>query len=101
MAGSRVRAISICAVFPHNSLPFVYLGCPIFQGLKNKEYFQPMVEKIRKRIIGWRSKVLSTCRKLILIKHVFSSVPIYLLSVVSLPKKILKKIKQCFVDFFF
>lgn len=52
--------------------PFTYLGVPISTGHVKKVYFNELVEKIRKRITGWKAKMLSAGGKKILIKHVLA-----------------------------
>lgn len=51
-----------------------------------KEDLQPVVDKIIKRIAGWRGRLLSYGGKLVLIRACLASIPIYLLSVIKFPK---------------
>ncbi|KAL3529803.1 hypothetical protein ACH5RR_009125 [Cinchona calisaya] len=100
MALTRIRVISRITSFVHKTLPFTYLGCPLHKGRKKKQVFQPMVEKVKQKIVGWKLKMLFLGGKLILIKHVLSSISLYLLTVLTPPKRTLKEIKQCFANFF-
>lgn len=68
------------------SFPFTYLGCLIFNGRKKKEYFEGMVKKITNRVLTWKSKLLSSGGKYILIEHILQSMQIYQLSVMNPPK---------------
>lgn len=58
------------------SFPFTYLGCPIFYGRKIKENFEGLIKKVTAKILSWKSKLLSTGGKHILVKHVLQSIPI-------------------------
>lgn len=59
------------------SFPFSYLGCPIFYGRKKKVYFEGMVKKVTSKVLSWKSKLLTSGGKYILVKHVLQSLPIY------------------------
>ena len=56
-----------------------------FTNLK-KEDIQHVVDKLIKRVAGWRGKLLSSARKLTLLKSCRASIPIYLLPVIKFPK---------------
>ena len=45
-----------------------------------------MVDKIIKRIAGWRGKLLSLAARAMLIKTCLASIPIYILSFLKFPK---------------
>lgn len=51
------------------------------------------------RIFSWHNKLLSFGGKQILISHVLPSIPIYLLVVMSPPKKVIESIQQFFSKF--
>jgi hypothetical protein len=55
-------------------LPFKYLGVPLhFEKLK-REDLQPILDKLIKRIEGWRGKLLAYSSRLVLIKSCLTSV---------------------------
>lgn len=58
-----------------------------------------MVSKIAKKIQGWQGKLLSFGGKATLIKSVFQSVPIHLLSVMYPPKGVIDQIEMIFSNF--
>src|SRR3954467_3050153 len=51
-----------------------------------REDIQPLIDKILKRIAGWRGKLLSYAARLTLIKTCLASIPIYLLSFLKFSK---------------
>jgi hypothetical protein len=60
---------------------FQVLGLPLhFRNIKRIE-FQPIIEKINKRLAGWKGRLLSKAGKETLVKSVFTAQPIYLLTV--------------------
>ncbi|XP_022851974.1 uncharacterized protein LOC111373645 [Olea europaea var. sylvestris] len=45
--------------FQENSLPFSYSGAPLFYGRCTSSLFAPMVDKVHKKVAGWKGKLLS------------------------------------------
>jgi len=82
------------------SFPFIYFGCPIFYGRKNKSHFESLVKKIIKRLISWQNKLLSFGGRYILIAHVLQTMPNYLLSAMNPPKSVIDQLHKIFARFF-
>lgn len=72
----------------------------MFHGRRKAIFFEKLINKIARRIRGWQNKFLSNEGKQILINHVLTTIPIYLLSMISPPKKTLNQIHKMFVSFF-
>jgi hypothetical protein len=73
---------------------FQVLGLPLhFRNIKRIE-FQPIIEKINKRLAGWKGRLLSKAGKETLVKSVFTAQPIYLLTVFPAQKWLLKRIDK-------
>ena len=68
------------------AFPLKYLGVPLHHSRLRKEYLQPVVDKIIKKTLGWRGRLMSHAAKLELVRNVLASIPIYLLSVIKFPK---------------
>jgi hypothetical protein len=68
------------------NLPIKYLGIPLHYTKLRREGIQPLIDKILKRIAGWRGKLLSYAARLTLIIAFLASIPIYLLSFFKFPK---------------
>jgi hypothetical protein len=66
--------------------PFTYLGVPLHYEKLRREEIQPIVDKIMKRISGWKGKLMSYEARLTLLKACLASIPIYLMSIVKFPK---------------
>lgn len=67
-------------------LPFKYLGCYLYKGRRKLSYFQHLVDAVNNRLVGWKNKFLSPGGRLILIKHVLSTIPIHVMAALDLPK---------------
>jgi hypothetical protein len=71
---------------PVGGFPIKYLGIRLhFQKLR-REDLHPLVDKIIKRIVGWRGKLLNKASRIILIKACLASIPIYLVSFLKISK---------------
>jgi hypothetical protein len=68
------------------NFPIKYLGMSLHYEKLRREDIQPLIDKILKRIAGWRGKLLSYAARLTLIKACLASIPIYLLSFFNFPK---------------
>ncbi|WVZ50554.1 hypothetical protein U9M48_001796 [Paspalum notatum var. saurae] len=65
---------------------------PLHHEKLSREDLQPLVDKVLKRVAGWRGIFLSHAARLVLIKSCLSSIPIYLLSFIKFPKWAIKLI---------
>lgn len=54
-----------------------YLGVPIFAGRSKLIYFEHLVDKVRRKLDGWKAKIMSFAGKLNRIKYVLTSVSPY------------------------
>ena len=68
------------------TFPITYLGVPLHFNKLRREDIQPVVDKVIKRVAGWRGKLLSYGGRLTLLKSCLASIPTYLLSVIKFPK---------------
>jgi hypothetical protein len=75
---------------PIGCLPFKYLGVPIhFERLK-REDLQPIIDKLIRKITGWRGRLSS----LVLVKTCLASVPIYLMSFIKFLKLAIRLVES-------
>jgi hypothetical protein len=72
----------------HGRLPFLYLGLPIYGDPRKIVFWYPLVDRIKRRLSGWKSCNLSIGGRLILLKFVMSFVPIYFLFFIKVPRQI-------------
>lgn len=69
-----------------SNFPIKYLGVPLHFAKLRREDLQPIIDKIVKRIAGWRGRLLSYAGRPTLLKTCLASIPIYLLSIIKFPR---------------
>ena len=62
-----------------------YLGLPSFVGRKRKASLAFIKERVRKKLQGWKKKILSQARREVLLKAVVQAIPMYSMSCFKLP----------------
>ena len=65
-----------------------YLGLPTLIGKSKKQVFAEIKEKVGKKLLGWKEKMLSMGGKEILIKAIVQVVPTYTIGCFLLPKSL-------------
>jgi hypothetical protein len=74
------------------SLPFRYLGIPIlYRRLLNKEW-NPVENFFEKKLSCWQGKLFSYDDRLVLINSVLTSLPMFMLTFLELPKGVTKRL---------
>jgi hypothetical protein len=86
LSNEAAHDISHLFACPLGNFPLKYLGVPLHYENLRREDIQPLVDKMLKRIAGWRGKLLSYAAKVVLIKACLTSIPIYLMSFIKFPK---------------
>ena len=81
------------------TLPMKYLGLPLGAKYKSKEIWNPILEKMERRLAGWKRLYLSKGGRLTLIKSTLSSLPTYFLSLFPIPSSVAKRIEKIQRDF--
>ncbi|XP_065628619.1 uncharacterized protein LOC136067152 [Quercus suber] len=76
-----------------------YLGLPLGASFKDKTVWNPILEKMERRLVGWKRLYLSKVGKVTLIKSTLSSLPTYFLSLFPIPIKVAKRIEDLQRDF--
>ena len=82
------------------SLPITYLGLPLGANFNSKTIWNTMIEKMEKKLGGWKQLYLSKGGKLTLLRSTLSNIPTYFLSLFHLPARVatqLEKIQQDFL----
>ena len=87
----RFSTILNCSVM---KVPFKYLGIPVGENHRRKDFWQDMVTKIRKRLVVWKGKYISFAGRVTLLNSVLSSIPLYYLSLFKISVSVGKTIKE-------
>ncbi|XP_068486473.1 uncharacterized mitochondrial protein AtMg00310-like [Phaseolus vulgaris] len=74
------------------SIPFKYLGMPVGGCHKRGEFWDEVVNRVKKRLGRWKGRFISMAGRICLIKSVLSSIPLFYLSLFKIPSIVLKKI---------
>jgi hypothetical protein len=74
------------------SLPITYLGLPLTLGRLRLVHVQSIIDKTRAKLAGWQGRLLDIAGRRELVCSVLSSIPIYLLSALKVPKQLTKDI---------
>ena len=82
------------------SLPMKYLGLPLGAKWKDRAVWNPIIEKVERRLAGWKRLYLSKWGELTLIKSTLSNLSTYLLSLFTIPADIAYRINN-FNEIFF
>ena len=76
------------------SLPMIYLGMPLGTSHKSSTIWNPILEKIERKLAGWKKMYLSKGGRLTLLKSTISSLPTYFLSLFTIPMHVANKIER-------
>ncbi|KAJ0094336.1 hypothetical protein Patl1_15029 [Pistacia atlantica] len=97
---SPKRMLMRAAGFVEGKFPFTYLGVPMVSGRLTSRHLEPLVEQVRRRIAGWKSKLLSQGGRLTLMKHVLTCMSTHLLAVLNVPMKVFSRLNSLMATFF-
>jgi len=90
---SRINHITDLIGFNRGSLPFLYLGVPIFKGKPKKLFLQPIADKIKSKLSSWKASLLSIAGRVVLVKSIIQGMLIHSISIYSWPQSLLKDIE--------
>jgi len=85
--------------FSIGTLPFTYLGAPIFKGKPKRIHFQCIADKIKNKLAYWKACLLSIAGRAQLIKYVVQGMLIHTMSVFSWPTSLLRDIEKWIKNF--
>ena len=83
----------------HSSLPLKYLGLPLGAKFKEVSICNPILEKMERRLVGWKRLYLSKGGRVTLIKSTLFSLPTYFLSILPIPGKVANRMEKLHRDF--
>ena len=98
---SFARMNSLCSIagFWRGSLPFTYLGVPLFIGAPKKKWLQAIANRILSNFDKWKGTTLSMAGRLALINSVIYSSFLHSFMVYRWPSQLLKHMEKCIRNF--
>ena len=75
-------------------LSMKYLGMPLGTYFKSAVIWNPILEKMEKKLSGWKCLYISKGGRLMLIKSTLSSLPTYFLSLFTIPKVVAARLES-------
>ena len=75
-------------------LPMSYLGMPLGAHFKDASIWNPILERVEKKLSGWKRLYLSKGGRLTLLKSTLSSLPTYYLSLFTIPQHIANRLER-------
>ncbi|KAL5569499.1 hypothetical protein UlMin_026074 [Ulmus minor] len=97
-SGQSSGLISALLGFDKISTSSAYLGLPLFRSGRSKD-FNFLVEKLDSKLAGWKSRILSKAKRLVLIKSIALALPIYTMQSMKLPNSICSKMDAIIRNF--
>ncbi|MCH94768.1 reverse transcriptase-like protein, partial [Trifolium medium] len=76
-----------------------YLGLPVVFGRSKKLIFSLVIDRVWKKVKGWKENCLSRAGKEILIKAVSQAIPNYIMSCYKLPESCCQEIESMLAKF--
>eukprot|EP00253_Pinus_taeda_P020881 PITA_20881 len=86
------RNIARILGFTIATLPSKYLGAPLMLSALKHASWRSLLDKLEARLSSWTFRSLNIASRLILIKSVLQTMPLYLFSILAAPKWVLKGI---------
>ena len=77
-----------------SSLPMIYLGMPLGTHYKDSSIWNPIIERMERRLSGWKRLYLLKGGKLTLLKSTISSLPTYFLSLFTIPQVMAARLER-------
>ena len=77
----------------------IYLGMPLGASHKSPTIWNPISEKIERKLAGWKKMYLSKSGRLTLLKSTLSNLLTYFLSLYTVPTNVANKIERLQRDF--
>jgi hypothetical protein len=95
----RLELIVQLLNFKIGSIPFSYLGVPMFKGKPKACHLQPFADKVKLKLSSWKASLLSMAGRVQLIKSVIQSMLIYNITLYSWPVSLIKEVEKHFRNF--
>ncbi|XP_041015027.1 uncharacterized protein LOC121257846 [Juglans microcarpa x Juglans regia] len=96
----RRRRLLRSTGFLEDHFPVTYLGAPLMDGRLKASYLDSLVTKLRAKVAGWKARLLSQGGRLVMLKHVLTSMASHILVVMDVSKVVIAKLNNILLSFF-
>ncbi|XP_045802493.1 uncharacterized protein LOC123896099 [Trifolium pratense] len=96
---TRLNTLSNTLGFSLGSLPFDYLGVPIFKGKPKNIHLQALADRVKSKLASWKGHSLSMMGRVQLVNFVIHGMLTYSFKVYSWPKGLIKQMDRCIRNF--
>ena len=80
--------------YKQGSLPMKYLGLPLEAKFKDMTIWNPILEKMERKLASWKKLNISKGGRVTLIKSALSNLPTYFLSLFPIPASVANQITR-------
>ncbi|KAF1892117.1 hypothetical protein Lal_00036473 [Lupinus albus] len=95
----RIQKLSEILGFNAGSLPFNYLGVPLFKGKPGRIHLQPIVDRIIAKLATWKGLSLSIMGMVELVKSVIHSMLAFSFHIYAWPASLIKILDSSIMNF--
>ncbi|KAI3727188.1 hypothetical protein L1987_66999 [Smallanthus sonchifolius] len=88
---AEMAEIARCQV---GQLPFSYLGLKVGANMNHSKNWRPIIEAFKARLSIWKAKNLSIGGRVVLLRFVLDSLPVYYFSLFKAPDKVINKLEK-------
>ena len=97
LTGINVQSIDVACYtnalnYTQMGLPFKYLGLEVGCNPRKKQFWEPVINKLKTRLSVWKRHFLSMAGRVCLINSVMTVIPLYYLSLLKAPDPVCKRI---------
>jgi len=78
--------------YTQRKVPFKYVGLEVGGNPRKRQFLEPILHKISKRLSAWWGRFLSMVGRIFLIKSVFNVFPLFYMSFFKIPEAVCKSI---------
>ncbi|KAJ3689098.1 hypothetical protein LUZ61_018262 [Rhynchospora tenuis] len=94
LSDSSINSITTVLQVSSTEFPLKYLGLPLTLHKPDRFAYQQIIDKLQRKLAGWKSSLLTRAGRVMLTSSVLSSIPVYFMSVFKLPAWVIKAIDR-------
>jgi hypothetical protein len=99
ISNSRLLSITNLLGFGSGSIPFNFLGCPIFVGKSTTIHFRAIIDKIKVKMASWKGVLLSIMGRVQLVRAIIHGMLVYSFHVYAWPHAHFRQVDRLIRNF--